>query len=56
MIYTNEDAKFDAEAQGRCPICGRTPLDGCTHCDICGDLDCDGTCEDWDEEQEQDQS
>ena len=45
MTYTNEDARFDAEQQGRCPICGRTPMEGCTHCDICGRPGCQGECE-----------
>ena len=37
--YTNEDARFDAEAQGRCPICGRVPPE-CHHCEVCGKVDC----------------
>ena len=28
--YSNADAQFDAEAQGRCPICGCEPSD-CRH-------------------------
>jgi len=36
MNYTNHDARFDAEQLGRCPICGRTRYEGCTHCEVCG--------------------
>jgi len=41
MTYTNEDARFDAEAQGRCGICGR---EDCGHCSECGRVKC--TCGD----------
>lgn len=33
--YTGEDARFDAEASGRCGICGREPFQ-CGHCRECG--------------------
>jgi hypothetical protein len=56
MTYTNEDARFDAEAQGRCPICGRTPTTGCPHCPICGKVDCDGACEEYDDDYGPDES
>jgi len=41
--YSNADAQFDAEAQGRCPICGR---DDCAHGyldDKCVNPDCTAT-------------
>jgi len=42
--YSGKDAAFDAEQQGRCPICGRSRDEGCRHCSVCGVVDCDGSC------------
>ena len=42
-MYGNEDHAHDAEAQGRCPLCGRGD---CTHCEGCGLGDCNGRCPD----------
>jgi hypothetical protein len=43
--YTEADQRFDAEQQGRCPKCGRTPEDGCPHCERCGKEGCGGDCQ-----------
>ena len=37
MTYSDEDARFDAEQLGRCPLCGR---ERCKHCKECGKLNC----------------
>jgi len=37
-MYTSQDASFDAEQQGKCPICGRTYSEGCRHCEMCGKI------------------
>ena len=33
--YTGDDARFDAEAMGRCGVCGRE-VSVCGHCKECG--------------------
>lgn len=53
MSYGIEDARFDAEQQGRCSHCGRTWETGCRHCEDCGGRRSeDGSCPGCDEDSE----
>lgn len=42
-MYGPADYRFDAEALGLCPICGR---ERCNHCRDCGCVMVDGICRD----------
>lgn len=47
--YGAVDFRFDAEARGDCPLCGRHVTD-CAHCSGCGKKGCTGACEGYDDE------
>ena len=50
-MYGRDDYKFDAEARGDCPLCGR---DDCAHCEVCGQLAIGGKCECTEQEKSDD--